>query len=1123
MAKLRKFPLGGPGDPIYNGDQNKFTRLFGRDLYENFTPIGYGAGGLRGIAALLGIKAPNRDKTPPIREDAWALYLGLPQESNSFVPSEYTPSEFKNKDSVYFDSPLIRNSLIEKRANVDTKVNKKDNITTGVNLSLSDQKGESSVIEDFLKSGKDRMVVKGSKDNVLGDFTLSKGEDKKGKYISYYDKWDLKGAGPLGKPFEVYGRIYEDEVDNFKFPKGGPLNNNIMPAKLDRCVKEVSKQKGVKNAWAICNASISKKEEGGDVDFEDMSMVMPAPFVHPSMNLVPAGNTLMGSVRNQIAMRAFQNMALGGMTGGLPSIPAAFQLDTINNTPSNIPGGAGGRYDLSQIAIQQHNPLTMPKAQAFSDPIFGNKLLDPDNRYQPAAFKKGGKTFFGKIFKGIGEGLAGIGDLTLSAIGAGDVFQNTFVDRSKPLSAVANTLGSVGSYALDAVAPGVGTGARLLGSGLNNLGQQSQTQPQMGGTYSQPQFGNFNLQNLFSLINQPQPTSGMFNGQFSGSGLYGNAPIMSGTIPYGGMFGGFNPFVFSPGFVGKNGGFIPSRFRYQEGGPVMDSVMVPIQTEKVKGQPEMIIHRDGTITPVNATKRHKHMDDEEVTDIVEEGSYIASADPAMKLSWKDAEDIVIGVKAMPYQELKQGKPPEEITLASELWKGRSRKDKTFAELTEMVSRKFPTVDKSDYFEHGNDIFTQMTNKANIESRYPYLTQIVGLNEERRPDDGIAHFGRGGSVPKAQFGEAISQIMTYAPALLSLFGAGQGQNQTQGPGGISPAVQAGILGSIPLYQSGVNQNIAAQQGALGQGIQDYSALGNQLINFAGQSAAAQTQANAANTLLSLAYQQSRETNLPELNTDVQASRINNFRPQGATRASVDALSTPNFDAGAIMSQLGARSGPVIAQLYSDNLRNRNQLAAERNRYLDQIELNKIGQLNQLDTNRDLFNIGQQEKERALRESVNQGSFGSIAQGYQRGADLFSGYLGQVGGIQGQTLGALTQLQMQQAQLAGQPQIQGAQNAFNAFSTLGSIQSQNATALQMLGQKPGAAGTGAFDSIGNFGRYVDALYQGGRQPGTATQLPGRATTPLSRPAPSISSNLRNCPPGSYYDPNVGSCVQ
>ena len=44
----------------------------------------------------------------------------------------------------------------------------------------------------------------------MGNYTLSEGQDEKGNYISYYDRWDLDipGASIIGKPFEIYDRIY---------------------------------------------------------------------------------------------------------------------------------------------------------------------------------------------------------------------------------------------------------------------------------------------------------------------------------------------------------------------------------------------------------------------------------------------------------------------------------------------------------------------------------------------------------------------------------------------------------------------------------------------------------------------------------------------------------------------------------------------------------------------------------------------------------------------------------------------------------------------------------------------------------------------------------------------------
>lgn len=36
-----------------------------------------------------------------------------------------------------------------------------------------------------------------------------------------------------------------------------------MPKKLHQCVKQVSRKKGVKNAWAICTAALKRKGKSG--------------------------------------------------------------------------------------------------------------------------------------------------------------------------------------------------------------------------------------------------------------------------------------------------------------------------------------------------------------------------------------------------------------------------------------------------------------------------------------------------------------------------------------------------------------------------------------------------------------------------------------------------------------------------------------------------------------------------------------------------------------------------------------------------------------------------------------------------------------------------------------------
>lgn len=152
-----------------------------------------------------------RPETPPAREDAWRLYLGLPQRSSTFGISDYKPSK-SEENKYYYRINDIKSSLFgEEDPNI---------IRDKIRSIINDEAVESN------KNYRAFMVqktpigsrVKGSLSegmNVMGNFVIGKGKDERGTYISYYDKWDLdipfeKGHGFFGKPFEIYDRIYYD-------------------------------------------------------------------------------------------------------------------------------------------------------------------------------------------------------------------------------------------------------------------------------------------------------------------------------------------------------------------------------------------------------------------------------------------------------------------------------------------------------------------------------------------------------------------------------------------------------------------------------------------------------------------------------------------------------------------------------------------------------------------------------------------------------------------------------------------------------------------------------------------------------------------------------------------------
>lgn len=136
------------------------------------------------------------DKKGHNREDAWRLYLGLPQKHNTFDISVHQPKK-SNQDKYYFK---INNFLEPFR-----KLHNNNDV---------------HVIYDFIKFVEDIKPERAAKGKnvgatddehaIMGTYKLSLGVDDLGYYISYYDRWDLDpmGGKVIGKPFEIYDRIY---------------------------------------------------------------------------------------------------------------------------------------------------------------------------------------------------------------------------------------------------------------------------------------------------------------------------------------------------------------------------------------------------------------------------------------------------------------------------------------------------------------------------------------------------------------------------------------------------------------------------------------------------------------------------------------------------------------------------------------------------------------------------------------------------------------------------------------------------------------------------------------------------------------------------------------------------
>jgi hypothetical protein len=144
----------------------------------------------------------------PYSEDGWRIYLGKPQTKNTFSISKYKPTKANDKSINYYSLPdEFKNDL----------------------FNLYEQHGYNLPQRKLLneKFFPNVFGEESSRARVLGNFTVNKGKDDKGDYISYYDKYDLNPNLPIvgqvlsldnyvGKPFEIYDRIYVKDYGDGK-------------------------------------------------------------------------------------------------------------------------------------------------------------------------------------------------------------------------------------------------------------------------------------------------------------------------------------------------------------------------------------------------------------------------------------------------------------------------------------------------------------------------------------------------------------------------------------------------------------------------------------------------------------------------------------------------------------------------------------------------------------------------------------------------------------------------------------------------------------------------------------------------------------------------------------------
>lgn len=207
---------------------------------------------------------------------------------------------------------------------------------------------------------------------------------------------------------------------------------------------------------------------------------------------------------------------------------------------------------------------------------------------------------------------------------------------------------------------------------------------------------------------------------------------------------------------------------------------------------EVVLFPDNMVANVMATKKHKQMDDDEVTDMLPEGSYVFSDDKAMRFNVKDVAEKILGY-GMSYYDEHGNYETEEMEMEDFLpKKGRI----TFAEAAKFLRSKIKTT--------GNrkDLFDIHTDSENMETRVPYLMELISMQDEKN-----ASAGRVGSMLEP---EEEMPIMQFGGPGERAFAAGMGAagliNTPIAPSSMS------FLDTLDIPQAELMRLIMGQRGA-----------------------------------------------------------------------------------------------------------------------------------------------------------------------------------------------------------------------------------------------------------------------------------------------------------------------
>lgn len=198
--------------------QNEGSGFFSDFIYERIGPWG---GDFANIIDKIRTESPEKrqfyKKMSPEKEALWKLYLGVPLDENErklVMISDYKPAKSEEK-IFYYRLPRYDDAVFRFFKNNFWKWQQEKYEDFSSEYVFDPKSLLEEINDDFEReSAENRFNVASF---ALGGFKIELGVDEKGKYISYYDLWDLEAMGIsvtpfIGKPLEIYNRIYYEEI-----------------------------------------------------------------------------------------------------------------------------------------------------------------------------------------------------------------------------------------------------------------------------------------------------------------------------------------------------------------------------------------------------------------------------------------------------------------------------------------------------------------------------------------------------------------------------------------------------------------------------------------------------------------------------------------------------------------------------------------------------------------------------------------------------------------------------------------------------------------------------------------------------------------------------------------------